>query len=736
MTLAEPGPTGTRTAGDAVDAIASGTATDPDAVAGRLRRRPALGVVVWLSVVWIAVLVFFALFRDLLPLRDPDELGIRTREVAKFEGPGWNAWFGGDGQGRDIFARVVQGARPALLIGVTVTVLAALVGGAIGTTAGYLRGRVDGVVAVVIDIALAFPGLVLLIAVRATFGNSIVVFIVLFTLTSIPAYARIVRGAAFALSEREFVDAAESMGATRRRVLVRELAPNIVMPVLSFAFIGFALVIVAEGGLAFVGLSLDETTWGKLIAEGTGDIDRHGHVALIPATVMFVTILAFNLVGDGLRQLYSPRVVATQRRLRVEGEHRSRTDDAVLHIADLHTTLHTPAGDVHAVDGVSLDVAPGEALGVVGESGSGKTMILRSIVGAFALADVTRSGTVDVAGVDMLRADDVAIRRTLGTRVGMVSQNPLSALNPVRRIGDQIIEPMVVHGTASKNVARARALDLLRQVGIPAPARRMREYPHQLSGGMRQRVTIAIALANEPDLLLADEPTTALDVTVQDQILRLLADQREQRRMALVLVTHDLAVVKGFTDRVAIVYGGEVVESGPTAEIFARPRHRYTLALMRSMPDLSRPSHSALTTIDGAPPSLLDPPTGCRFAPRCPAATDLCRSTSPERSGDDRHWFRCHHPADATDAQPADDRPADDQTADAGAIGDHVAGSIDPVVGEDGAATTTSTARATSTVSPITASPASGTTATASAPDAAAGAAAGDRDGSEMARGR
>ncbi len=635
MALVEPGPTGVKTEAEAVTAVEDG----PPAPGRKL------GVIFWASAFWIFVLVFLALFRDILPIRDPDALGIRTREVEKFEGPGWNAWFGADGQGRDMFARVAQGARPALILGLSVTVIGGFLGTAVGLTAGYLRGRVDAVTTILIDIALAFPGLVLLIAVRATFGNSMLVFIVLFSLTSIPSYGRIVRGASFALSEREFVDAAAAMGATKRRILWHELAPNILLPVLSFAFIGFALVIVAEGGLAFIGLSLDEITWGKLIADGVGDIDKHAHVALFPSTVMFLTILAFNLVGDSLRSLYSPREVATQRRLRVGPVAQTGDGSNVLHIDDLYTALHTPNGDVHAVDGVSLSLQAGEALGVVGESGSGKTMILRSIVGAFALADVTRSGTVEVAGVDMLRADPDDIRRTLGTQIGMVSQNPLTALNPVRLIETQITEPMLVHRGLSKSEARARALELMRQVGIPAPERRLREYPHQLSGGMRQRVTIAIALANEPALLLADEPTTALDVTVQDQILRLLSDLQRDRQMAMVLVTHDLAVVKGFTDRVAIVYGGEVIESGPTEQIFANPRHRYTVALIQSMPDLDLPSHSELTTIEGTPPSLIAPPRACRFAARCPAAQDICTTTPPATDERSAHWFRCHFPA-------------------------------------------------------------------------------------------
>jgi peptide/nickel transport system permease protein len=635
MALVEPGPTGVKTEAEAVAAIEDGSPAS-----GR-----RLGVVFWASAFWIFTLVFLALFRDILPIRDPDELGIRTREVAQFEGPGWNAFFGADGQGRDMFARIVQGARPALILGLSVTIIGGLIGSAVGVTSGYLRGKVDVVTTVLIDIALAFPILVLLISVRATFGNSMLVFIILFSLTSIPGYARIVRGATFALSERDFVDAAAAMGATKRRILLRELAPNIALPVLSFAFIGFALIIVAEGGLAFIGLSLDEITWGKLIADGAGDIDKNPHVALFPATVMFLTILAFNLVGDSMRSLYSPREVATQRRLRAGPSAGTGSGDEVLYIDDLFTALHTPNGDVHAVDGVSLSLRAGEALGVVGESGSGKTMILRSIVGAFALADVTRSGTVEVMGVDMLRAEPDDIRRTLGTQIGMVSQNPLTALNPVRLIETQITEPMLVHRGLSKSEARARALELMQQVGIPAPERRLREYPHQLSGGMRQRVTIAIALANGPALLLADEPTTALDVTVQDQILRLLSDLQRDREMAMVLVTHDLAVVKGFTDRVAIVYGGEVIESGPTEQIFANPRHRYTVALIESMPDLDLPSHSELTTIEGTPPSLISPPRGCRFAARCPAAQEICTTTPPSTDERSEHWFRCHFPA-------------------------------------------------------------------------------------------
>lgn len=632
-----------------------------------MRGSRGLGVGFWLSAAWIVLVVFFAIFADLLPLRDPEELGIISREVESFESPGWNAWFGADSSGRDLFANVVYGARPALILGIVVTVVAAVLGGALGVIAGYARGWVDTVIMTLADTAFAFPALVLLIAVRASFGNSITVFIVIFALLGIPGYARIVRGATLALSEREFVEAARAMGASSPRIIWRELVPNVALPVASFAFLGFAIVIAAEGGLAFIGLSLDQTTWGQLIVEGLDKLQDHPHLSLIPSTAMFLTILSFNFVGDSIRRLWAPQEVVTARKptpVADRAEPDRPTRGALLSIRGLRTQLGTPAGIVHAVDDVSIDVAPGETLAIVGESGSGKTMILRSILGAFPISNVARSGYIGFDGEDLLRIDDARRREILGTRIGTISQNPLTALNPVRRLGSQITEPMRVHRRMSRSEARKRAVELLEQVGIPAPEKRYRSYPHQLSGGMRQRVTIAIALANDPDLLLADEPTTALDVTVQDQIMRLLNELRAETGMAVVLVTHDLAVVKGFTDRVAIVYAGQVVESGPTAAIFAQPRHQYTLALMGSIPSLTLPSHSELSVIEGQPPSLIDPPSGCPFAARCPAVADdryrreRCESEAPPPVVVDdhevgtahiaaRHSYRCWFPADA-----------------------------------------------------------------------------------------
>lgn len=609
--------------------------------------RPAMGVIFWVSVGWIVVVVAAALLGDVLPLRDPDALGIRSGEVERFESPGTNAWFGGDGQGRDLFAQVVQGARPAMILATAVTVIAGTAGTIIGVVAGYVRGRVDAVVMGVAEVMFAFPALVLLFAVSAIWGITMGLLIVVMAVLSVPGYARIVRGVTIALAEREFVDAARAMGASRTRVVVRELLPLVTLPAIAFGFLGFGLVIATEGALAFLGLGLEQRTWGSLIASGQGFIRDAPHLALIPATAMFLTIMAFNYVGDGIRSLIDPRPVVVSGRPQSDGRGLSTAapSGALLSIRDLRTVLPTPTGSVNAVDGVSIDVETGRTLGVVGESGSGKTMLLRSITGAFPIVGVRREGVVHVGGIDMLTAPSRVRRRMLGTEIGVVAQNPLSALNPVRTVGSQLIEVMRVHQGTSRSAARARAVGLLDDVGIPQADRRVDAYPHQLSGGMRQRVTIALALANEPRLLLADEPTTALDVTIQDQILRLLRRLCDERDMALVLVTHDLSVVRGWTDDVAVMYAGQIVESGPTDAVFAAPRHRYTRALLDSTPRLDLPIHSRLPAIDGRPPALVALPPGCRFADRCAHVGDRCREEIPPMTVAGPSEYRCWHPA-------------------------------------------------------------------------------------------
>ncbi len=313
----------------------------------------------------------------------------------------------------------------------------------------------------------------------------------------------------------------------------------------------------------------------------------------------------------------------------------------LLSVRDLRTHIPTPRGLVRAVEGVSFDLERGRTLGLVGESGSGKSMLVRSLIG-ITPARAERSGEIRMDGEDLLRLSRAGLRRYLGRRVAMVFQDPMTSLNPVVRIGRQLTEGPVRHLGMNRRRAEERALELLRQVGIPEPERRLRQYPHQLSGGMRQRVMIAIALACEPELLIADEATTALDVTVQKQILDLLSHLQRERGMAMIMVSHDLGVVAGRTDEVAVMYGGRLVEQATTTALFDAPRHRYTRALLDAIPRMDHPRGTPLRTIEGSPPDLTRTGPGCPFAPRCAARVDACVTTEPQLVREDGgHTHAC-----------------------------------------------------------------------------------------------
>jgi peptide/nickel transport system ATP-binding protein len=313
---------------------------------------------------------------------------------------------------------------------------------------------------------------------------------------------------------------------------------------------------------------------------------------------------------------------------------------------------------VKAVDGVTFSLDRGKTLGVVGESGSGKTVLARSIMGLLTARNVVRTGSATYAGQELVGAPNDQLRALWGTEMAMVFQDPMTALNPVMKIGRQITEGLRYHLDIPKDEATEQALQLLNSVGIPDPKRRLSQYPHELSGGMRQRVVIAIALACGPKLLFADEPTTALDVTVQAQILNLLNQQQRDRFMAMVLVTHDLGVVAGRTDEIAVMYAGQIVEKAPTRTLFANVRMPYTEALLKSIPKLEDPSHTRLQIIGGRPPDLINPPPGCRFAPRCPYAQPKCHVEPPplREAETPGHVFRCWFPVGTDEGREALER--------------------------------------------------------------------------------
>ena len=328
--------------------------------------------------------------------------------------------------------------------------------------------------------------------------------------------------------------------------------------------------------------------------------------------------------------------------------------DALLSVENVTVELPTPRGNLRAVDGVNLAVGPGQTLGVVGESGCGKTMLSRAILQLLP-KKAKLGGRVMFDGKDLVSLDREALRKLRGRSLAVVFQDPMTSLNPVLTIGTQLIETLQEHLELDLAAARRRSVELLAAVGIPAPGQRLTQYPHQLSGGMRQRVAIAIALSCEPKLLIADEPTTALDVTIQAQILDLLAREQRRRHMAMILITHDLGVVAGRTDEVAVMYAGRVVERAPTPALFKKMRMPYTEALLAAIPKLDSPPHAVLPAISGRPPDPTRPLKGCSFSPRCRYAVARCHAEKPVLAEAEvpAHQYACFHPIETPAAVPA-----------------------------------------------------------------------------------
>ncbi|MGZ0217967.1 MAG: ABC transporter ATP-binding protein [Acidimicrobiales bacterium] len=331
------------------------------------------------------------------------------------------------------------------------------------------------------------------------------------------------------------------------------------------------------------------------------------------------------------------------------------TAEHALVVKDLRTHFAVPAGDVKAVDGVSFTLDRGKTLGIVGESGSGKTVLSRSLMGLNVASNSKTSGSVLYEGKELVGLSPKKMKHLWGTELAMVFQDPMTSLNPVVKVGRQLVEHVRAHLGVSKREARSLGVELLRSVRIPEAEERFDVYPHEMSGGMRQRVCIAMALACSPEILFADEPTTALDVTVQHQILNLLNIQQRDRNMAMILVTHDLGVVAGRADEIAVMYAGKVVEKAPAKTLFKEMRHPYTQALLWSIPKTAQPKHTRLNAISGRPPDLINPPSGCSFSPRCPYARAICHQEEPVlvSGAGDGHTYACHHPIGSPAGQEA-----------------------------------------------------------------------------------
>jgi peptide/nickel transport system permease protein len=460
---------------------------------------------------------------------------------------------------------------------------------------------------------------------------------------------------------RDYVAAARVAGVGRVRLIARHVLPNIGEPLVVNATLAAGGGLLAFAGLSFLGLGVQPPgyDWGRLLGEGLGRIYLNPAAALAPGITVVLASLAFQLSGEAIAQVVGLRTPpprpggpapATAAGPDAHGSDARRSEGRparpVLAVEDLRVSFPTATAWVRPVDGVSFTVGPGEAVGIVGESGSGKTLTALAAAGLVPDPGMVTAGRLEIAGVSLLGRSERELRRLVGTSLALVFQDPGTSLNPSMRVGWQLAEVATVHQGASRRVARRRAIDRLRQVRVNAPERRARQYPHEFSGGMRQRAMVAMGLMGDPAVVVADEPTTALDVTVQRQVLQLLERVRRESGAAVVLISHDIAVVSQLCDRVLVMYAGRVVEDLPAARLRS-PRHPYTRALLASVPDLSTDLARPLATIPGRPPEPAASRSGCAFAPRCAAASERCRSEDPTLTGHG-HRVACWHPLGVT----------------------------------------------------------------------------------------
>jgi len=595
-----------------------------------LRDIPAL-----IALAYIVLLVLVAVFAPWVAPHDPAAQNI----APPFSGPGAGHFLGTDDLGRDTFSRLIFAARVSLRVSVMVIGLALVISVPIGLVAGYRGGRVDNVIMRLMDALASLPALVLALAIVGIMGPSLTNAAMAIAVAIVPGFVRMVRAQSLAVREETFIEASRSLGTPVWRIMFKRVLPNVASPLIVTTTIGLGAALLAEAGLSMLGFGVQppDASWGAMLQQGRAVMFTSPSLVYIPGAVLAITILAFNTFGDGLRDAVgmsrAPARVAVKGQLGMSTSAVPRaetvsvtvpSDHDLLEIRDLSVEFVTEHGSATVVNDISLTVRKGKVLGLVGESGSGKSVTALSIMRLLpSPPGRITSGSVLFEGRDVLNMSRRELRSIRGNDIAMIFQDPMTSLNPAYTIGDQLIEAVRLHRDVKKRVARERAVELLEMVGIPDPKQRLAQFPHEFSGGMRQRALIAIALANEPKLLIADEPTTALDVTVQAQIIDLLRHLQQTMDMGVIFVTHDLGVVAELCDDVAVMYAGQIVEHAPVQELFSDPQHPYTAGLLASMPQTAD-EKERLVAIPGVVPAPGTVRTGCRFRARCTFAVDDC----------------------------------------------------------------------------------------------------------------
>ena len=558
-------------------------------------------------------------------------------------GPSAAHWVGTDNLGRDLLYRVLVATRLSVGLAVLATAISVVAGLILGTLP-LLTGRVVGrLVTAGINIAVAFPGLLLALFFAVIFGIGITGAVLAIGVAGAPTFARLTQTLAAGIAERDFVAAARIAGVGRFRLLLRHILPNIGEPLVVNATIGAGGALLAFAGLSFLGLGVQAPSydWGALLQDGLTGIYIHPAAALAPGVAIVVAGLAFNLFGESVAKgIGLSTTIGRVPLARPEPKAAASigvSDDAdtqpgldpVLVVDNLTVTFPGPAGPLRPVRSVSFAVGRAESVGVVGESGSGKSLTAMALARLIEEPGQVGADRLTFLGTDLLAGTERDHRALLGRSFAVVFQDPMTSFNPTWRIGRQLAETAAQHQDMSRVQAMARAVERLGAVRVPAASRRARQYPHEFSGGMRQRAMIGMGLMNDPALIIADEPTTALDVTVQQQVLDLLAQIRDEDDVALLLISHDVAVVRQVCDRVLVMYAGRIVEDLPADELSTRARHPYTRALVAAVPDMNVDLSRPLPVIPGRPVDPGHQPNGCAYAARCPLADERCTAEDP-----------------------------------------------------------------------------------------------------------
>lgn len=544
----------------------------------------------------LALICVLILIVPILPLPNPDATAPANRLQPVFTA---GHLLGTDQLGRDILSRLLWGSRVSVAVGFAATLIAAIIGSTIGIVAGYAGGRTDNLMMRGIDMLMAFPYILLALAIVAALGPGLMNALYAIAVVNIPFFARNVRGTALGLANREFVDAARLSGKGHISILLTEVLPN-VLPVIVITMSTTAgWMILETAGLSFLGLGAQppQADLGSMLGEGRAQMFTAPHVSIVPGLMIFLIVISLNVLGDGVRDVLDPRLrsgaLARPGSRTAIAKDRSvpeaKMSGAALAVEKLETGFVNNGSYTPAVKQVSLHLNRGECLGLIGESGSGKSVTALSIMGLVASPPgLIRNGAIYLDGNNVLDMTETELTATRGSKVAYVFQDPLTTLHPMYSIGKQVEEAIGAHSAMSASERRRQAIALLEKVGIPDAPDRADHYPHQLSGGQRQRVGIAMAVANDPDIIIADEPTTALDVTVQAHILELLRDLQREKGMALLFITHDFGVVSEICDRVAVMKDGAIVETGAAKAVLADPQHSYTKRLIACVPELGQ----------------------------------------------------------------------------------------------------------------------------------------------------